>query len=684
MGPMLKDASWIRHSFRLPTDSKGNPLIEAVDLQQRIASSARLKFVDTTPGGNYAINPPPQFTRSADPKVRGRFNGGTGLLSYKGMGRYYSEAIDDNSQIIHMRFGVAQFNSLTQFFTGFYDTGAGQLARTGRANSAFYLIGRAAGFVVSIMSWQLLAVHALGVGARFAFGMPSSKFYYLKPTMPLYWNAVATMLNQIAVNRGIVPRLGGADQADLNGGYQFDDAAREKMHKLMPDVINKSGSIDVYALANRAQRLAFADIQNQRAAADSDLSFDQMVQKFYGPVLVEKRPVWQQYLDKWFGAGASQPVVDGEGTATEQLGAASANDDGFFDFLKAELEDGGAFASFRVNSTGQVSESFSSSTRQSDLQNKMNSTSSQSRSTMFSIAGGNIDDGIVGKTLGAVMQAAKDFASGVSTQFGVAGIAALGGAAFTDIPEHWESSVATLPQSSYTIHLTSAYGNPLSQLFNIHLPLCMLLAGALPLSTGKQSYTSPFLVELYDQGRCQTRLGIIDSLTVTRGTTSLGFNNDGNVMGVDVTFTVKDLSSIMHMPINQGFSMGAALAGAKIGGVAGGAVGLGAGGVVGAVAGATAGAAAGTAIGTGIDAIGNAAKAFQGTFDEDTVFSDYMGVLAGLGLADQIYQWRKLKLNLTKQMGNFESWTSPARWASFAGDTLPARLASAVFKGTQR
>jgi hypothetical protein len=657
------------------TDARGNVKVAMADedLQTRIASSARLKFVDTTPGGNFAINPPPQFTRTADPKVLGRFNGGTGLMSYKGLGRYYSEAIDDNAQVIHMRFGVPQFNSLTTFFTGFYDTGAGQLARTGRASSAFYMIGRAAGFVISIMSWKILAVHLLGVGLRFAMNKPSSKFYYLKPTMPLYWNAVQTMVNQIAVNLGIVPRIGGQDQQTLNNGYQFDAAALQKLHDLLPDVFRKDGGIDVYALANRAQRLARVHELNLEKAADSDGTLTQMYQQVFGQVLQEKGADYHSYLEKWFGAANSQPTDQSDGTATEQLKLDDASNSGFMDFLKAEWNDGGAFASFRVNATGQVSESFTSSTRQSDLQNKMNNMSSQSRSTVFSLAGGNLDDGILGKTLGAITGAVKDVASGIMTQMSVQGIAALGGAAFVDIPEHWESSVASLAHSSYTIHLTSPYGNPISQLLNIHLPLAMLLAGALPLSTGKQSYTSPFLLEMYDQGRCQTRLGIIDSLQVTRGTTSLGFNNDGHVMGIDVTFTVKDLSSIIHMPINQGFSLAKA-----VGTVAAGAAGGAAGASVGSVGGPV-GSVAGAALGAGLGA-----GAALGVFDEDTAFSDYMAVLSGMGLADQIYQYRKLKLNLTRQMANFESWKSPARWASFAGDTLPSRLWSVFYKGNIR
>jgi hypothetical protein len=130
MGPLIRDSDWVRQSFLVE-----NSALEAVDLQNRIFTSASLKFTDTTPGGNFAINPVPQFTRTADIKVQGRFSAG------KGMGRYYSEAIDDNAQIIHMRFGVPQFNSLSTYFSDFYNSSAGQLARTGRATNAFYPLG---------------------------------------------------------------------------------------------------------------------------------------------------------------------------------------------------------------------------------------------------------------------------------------------------------------------------------------------------------------------------------------------------------------------------------------------------------------------------------------------------------------------------------------------------------------
>jgi hypothetical protein len=663
MGPIIKDADWIRQAF-LIEDSD----MEGVDFQNRTFTSASLKFTDTTPGGNFAINPPPQFTRTADIKTESRFSDG------KGMGRYYSEAIDDNAQIIHMRFGTPQFNSLTTFFSGFYNTGAGQLARTGRSSSAFYYLGRAAGFIVSIISWQLLAIHLLGVGLKFLIQKPSSKFYYLRPAMPLYWNAVTTMVNQIAVNRGIVPRIGGKDQERLNDHYEFDKEAITRLNEMLPDVFKLGGGVDVYALAGRAQRLHRRHMKKQEAvmnaASNMNLSermddLSRKIQEVNKEKLEDTRPTFTSsdpqrpgYLEKWLGTGAAAPSIGKEGEeefSSTTEGIAAEEPTGFSEFLMNELDDGGAFASFRVNSTGPINESFSNSVMDSELSGKINGMSSQSRSTNFSLANGNVSGNIIVKALGGIATAVRDVATGVMDQLSISGLAALGGAAFVDIPKHWHSSSAQLPRASYTINLVSPYGNPISQLTNLHIPLAMLLAGALPLSTGKQSYTSPFLVELYDKGRCQTRLGMIDSLTITRGTGNLGFNSEGHAMAIDVTFSVIDMSSILHMPISQGFSLTQTLTAAAVGGLAAGG----------------AGAAAGAAVANGI-------------FDEDTVFTDYMAVLSGMGLADQIYSFRKLKLNMTRSMANWNSWFSASHFASFAGDTLPGRLSSALFKGTAR
>ena len=610
------------------------------------------------------------------------------------MGRYYSEAIDDNNQIIHMRFGQPMFNSLTTFFTGFYDPGMSRLARTGRTDTILYKLGTAAGFVVSILNWKLLAVHLIGVAMRFALEKPASKFYYMKPAMPLYWNAVTTIVNQIAVNKGIVPRIGDKETTNhLNKGYEFTDNDKTLLHNSMPNIFDESGSIDVYAIANKAQRMARVRNEKMQQALDKNVDpntiFSRMRSVLNEAMDVSGYPPLKlaSYLDKWFESAPAKPTVpksDGQttndgntsSTANATTNPSGANSTGantedkpntdstvykedfdkdlskwdkFAEFMKAEMDDGSWFASFRVNPTGAVSESFSNSVGDSEIANKINGMSASSRSTQFNFAGGNLG-GAIGTMLNGVMGAVSDVASGIANGLGISGIAALGGAAFVDIPKYWQSSAAQLPRASYTINLVSPYGNPISQLTNIYIPLAMLLAGALPLSTGKQSYTSPFLVELYDRGRCQTRLGMIDSISITRGTGNLPFNNDSQCMAIDVSFSVIDLSSVMHMPIVENFKFKDALV------------------------------AAGNAVGGEAGAI--AAAGISGAFDDDTVFSDYMNILGSVSLFEQVYPYQKLKLQLTRRITNFRSWASVSHFTSFLGDTWPVRLIGIPFRGT--
>ena len=701
VSPLIKDRYWVRNAFLVTQEQ-----LNAVDQENRYFTSVSLNFTDTTPGGNLAINPLPQFTRFTDPNAlvslgnriksssQDRYSA---YLGSKGMGRYYGEAFDQNQQIIYMRFGVPAFNSMTQFFTGFYNTSAGNLARTGRGTSIFYSIGKAAGFVVSILSWKLLAVHLLGVGLRFAMGKPSSKFYYLKPTMPLYWNAVNSIVNQIAVNRGIVPRIGGAGQSALNNNYEFSKDELNNLHSLLKDVFKKEGGVDVMALATRAQRLAirrqkimsqiFEESSNMNLRRSMD-DLSKQVQLGMNQQLVDQRPSHADYLSKWFQASQSQPKPTSEtpsdSATVESYLSQNSDNTGFGEFLEAELDDGAAFAAFRVNYTGSQNESFSNSVGESELANKINSMSSSSRSTTFDFAGGNLSDNPIAKVVGAAMGAVKDTLAGIADGTVLSGLAALGGAAFVDIPKHWQSATANLARANYTVTLESPYGNPISQLTNIYIPLAMLLAGVLPISTGKQSYTSPFILELYDQGRCQTRLGIIDSLSITRGVGNLGFNTQGHAMAIEVNFSVIDLSNIVHMPIVSGFSLDGMQTGISAGSVGGAIAGGAVGGVVGAAGGAVVGGAVGAAGGAASDAVRNVVQSINQIFDEDSLYSDYLAVLSGMSLSEQIYQLKKFKRNLTKTLADWDNWTSAANFASFAGDSIPGRLATIFYKGVVR
>jgi hypothetical protein len=663
--PRIKDSAWVRQSFLVKSTD-----LEDLDFQARTYTSASIKFTDTRPGGSFAINPPPQFTRHADIRAKSRLTGSTGL------GRYYSEAFDDNAQLIHMRFGVPEFNSMSQFMTGFYDSGAGQLARTGKAPSAFFRIGQAIALVGAVVAWPVFAIRYLGAAYRFLANKPSSKYYFLKPTMALYWNAVTNITNIISVNKGISPRKK-IDQSPFSANYATDPEMLKNISGLIPDLFSPDGTINVYAVANRAQRLARQNIKRIKDIAERETlegfvsGMDDLTKSSITLDTTNGIGSFRKFYLKWFTSheGKEKRISEFKAEEAKNLGTdgygnhVDPADQGpiekLWEFLSAELDDGSAFATFRVNSTGSVSESFSNSVGESEIAGKINSMSASSRSTNFNFAGGNLIGGAVGAVVGSVVEAAKDTVAGVASGFDIAGVAALAGSAFVDIPKFWQQSTASLPRANYTVNLRSPYGNPISQLVNIDIPLAMLLAAALPISTGKQSYNSPFILELYDQGRCQTRLGMIDSLSVTRGVGNLGFNNDGKALGVDVSFSIVDMSSIMHMPITEGFNFTEMALGAAAGGLVAGPVGALAGG---AIAGAFSG----------------------GIFSEDTVFTDYMNVLAGVSLENQIYSFNKLKLNISRQMRKWENWSSTAHMASFIGDTGPAHLWSVFFKGLNR
>lgn len=666
------DGNWLRQSFMIPRQK-----VSIIDQRKQMFGEARFKFTDTTLGGNFAINSPPQRTRYADLRVSGRLVNNQNHDG-RGMGRYYSEAIDDNAQLINMRFGLPEFNSLTTFFTSFYNSDAGLLARTGRAPNTGYTIGRAIGFIATIPFAPILFI---GSSIRFLANMPATKFYYLKPSMPLYWNAVNTIVNALAVDLHMIPPAWGDEQRkvvdaakvanseiepSMDGLIPTADDTR-RMSKLFadiaPDIFYKNGGIDIYAVANKATRVSVVHQKRvreiMRASTDA-ATLQKNINAYMGETVADPGIQYETVgdntlsgidssLKRWSeslsGSSKTKQTLD---TSTEKttrgiidaiaatgdkaINGIEASVNSFFTFYEAERRDGSDWVTFRVNNTGPASESFSNETRDSDLQSKINSTSSQAREARFNFAEGNFGNGIF-NIVEEVKSQAASVVSGVADSLSMSGLAALAGSAFVDIPQHWAAATASLPSSSFTINLRSPYGNKMSIYQNIHVPLAMLLAGVLPLSTGNHSYTSPFLVEMYNQGRSQVRLGIIDSMSITRGVGNLGWSVDQLPLGVDVTFSIKDLSSIMHMPIAPNFSL----------------------------------------------------NPTKGVFDDDNSFNDYLAVLAGMSLSDQIYSWdHKLALAMARKATSFRQWTSAAKWANWANGTPPGRFFAAISREIDR
>lgn len=669
----VKDEQWARQAFIIssPTskDSTGKEtFLEQIDITNRYYSTAYLKWTDSSLGGNVCINPLPQFTRYADIREPGlRANAVNTTLQMQqgelGMGNYYSEAIDDNMQIVHLRFGVPSYNSLFQFFTGFYNTDASILARTGRFSDGIIDgILKAGGALVTLAILPLaivpIAIGFIGHAARFFMKWPASKFYYLKPAMPAYWMAVTNMMNQIAVNKGVSytsPKY--QEETIMGTTKKFTNQETSVLRKLFPDGFKKDGTIDVYAISNRSKRMEMRQQYALRQAltAENNQSWFGRVKSVVnneggglagsgGPKEMPEFSL-ESYITRFLDVGIMSTISEmfnganekelkqREGEDNEQLAntpfESAPGAAGVAEYFVANLADGSDWVSFRVNHTGAVTDSFSSSSAKSSLAEKINMYSSSARDMRINFAQGNIDPLGVSST---IISGVGSVVSGVASALQISGLAAAAGNAFVDIPDHWSESTASLSKTSYSFTLICPYGNIISQTMYIYLPLCCLLAGALPLATGKQSHTSPFLCELFDRGRRTTRLGIIDSVTINRGTSNLSFNNDDHPLAIEVTFTVADLSSVVAMPILPGFSLNIA----------------------------------------------------QGLFDPDNTYTDYMMTLSSMSLRDLNDRLPVLEYQWARAKANFGTYLSASKIGQDIANLPGVNMLQAFMRGTER
>ncbi len=668
----------IRHAFLLPTSNE--PTSYGSGNKRRYATSAAFKYTNSGVGGNWAINMPYQFTQYADIRVPGR---GQTLESAddNGQGRFYSEAFDDTAQLIHMSFGHPQFSSWASFFVNFYDRNAALLANTGRVNDGWYEIGLVTGFIVSLpLQPFILGIQGLSRVYNFLTRQQPSKWYYFKAGMHAYWSAVNVIATELAIGEKIIPRAFNEMTTELNDvGQTVTPEVWEEIRRIYPDVVRPmeqdsngrlvGGGIDIMALANRTQRISMAAQRAEIALREQAQNLTEMNQKledFYrtrdpkdevsDPNLDSNTLSSYKYFQEFVALDRPDPNSDSMTFSFNEW--KDLNIEKIYNFMTAEQRDGSQFVTFAVNHIGEVSESFSNSTRESDIAQTINTKVAQGRTLAFDTMGGNIIPG-----LGSAIDTIQSAIAGLLDSVNAGGLAVLTGTAFLDVPNIWESSSASLPRADYTISLPCPYGNKLSRYFSLQVPLAMLLPAVLPQSAGPSSYTSPMLCQIYHQGRCQKQLAMVESLTVRRGKGNVGWNAENQALGLEVSISVVDLSKILHMPLKGGFRPSSSM---------------------------TANLATGAAM-AGLDSVSPGAAATGALFmdagnifSEQSLFSDYMAVLSHQSVSENYYIGKRLNLNVTRSMQHFRNWRSPSNFFSWVLNGDSARTISALAQTTGR
>lgn len=633
------DADWVSTAFMIGGRDFEDP---DVGRNQYFSSAAR-KWTDTRMGGSIGVGTRSQACPFGDIRDPGR-SGFRNKVTYEsvggnyGMGRDYSRRHDDTEQIVYMRFGVPEFNSLTRFFRLAFDPNITNMVNTGRPKGFMYNLGAVLGTLVFVSAFPIGTLILVGLRAlNWFFVRPVSRYYSLKPTMFTYWTAVSSLITHMTINRGLFPRntsVGNVVNGDQTPGTRqnLDKATLDNLTKLMPDIFLPNYGIDVFAVITRAQR-TYNHMQTmayKSATAMDDTDWEGKVKKRYQDRVVQSPNdsslvAWLREHTKlsYYLDSASQVEAD---VRTDRITDEPLKKvpDGFAAYYDAEFSNGAEFATFRVDHTGSSSITFNNSVKETDLAMKFNSTSNTMRELNFNFAGGNITDNAFGNAVEAMMGGLKDLTIGGLSwmTFGIGNaVAGLLGGGFVDIPKHWDNSEVTLPTASFSRVLTAPYNNPISLIHKLDLYICMLIAAIAPRSTGKQSYGSPFLCQWWHPGRSQASLGIFKSLTIERGVGNLPFDEKGVALSAKVTFELLDLSSIMHMPISTGTAFSLTETGDM-------------------------------------------------GMDEDNILKDYLAVMAGMDVSSQFYASKKLEIKAAHLFNAYDQMTSPARWAAVTHNLL--------------
>lgn len=656
----VMDYQWLKNTFILSDveQDRYNNWLKV----NKYFSSADIKTTATGPGMSMALNPYPQITRYADIRrpgiVKSRDKNSmrkTGVPSYTvnsptpayglGLGRYYSEAIDDNQQRIFLRFGEPQFMSMLLWLGKSFDIHKAILLKRG-------IITKLLAQVVSIMAgwFAFRANPILYLGTLILNNIICpDRFISMRDNMYTYWTTTETILNKIFIKRTNVPFMfeGATHGAPTHIGTEVSlDAAYVKgLNEIIPGIIDpNTGRISVWAIAlrgqaafNRAYKDSLDEDGGYRGTSDVanyvldegyidedkmgpwghpiepgmftrwflNLALDSVApesivepdgsapleatlgDKVVAPINSIATATANTFAERWTGRSLDNEYADWDDASYAEKYAIATNissttdgatpvkinvdsreagdnpdlvhdqvhvnhiKDGTYDkfgeYLVAALTAGAAFLVLNVESTGSVGESFSNSADTNPIETLFNAVSSKIRSNLNAVT-----SAFELPFIGPAVKAAIDL-TGSAIDSASAGLAspllALMYSATVSLPKSWSQSSASLPRASYKIKLTSPYGNSYSQLFNMYLPLSAILAASLPRSTGLDTHTAPFMLQLYDRGRVNVPYGMVESLSVTRGTSNLAFTRSGHPNAIDIDINILDLNQIIALDI---------------------------------------------------------------------------------------------------------------------------------------
>lgn len=565
-------------------------------------------FKDTRLGMNDGINTLWQFNRDDDivhPLTESE--PGTGI----GEGRVYAQTTETNQSIAWFTFGLPRFTAIGKFYQNAVDKDLVTLNSSGYVKTNFF------GQLFSYVATQgLVLAFNLPVGFIGAFlsgvsslaDMGVDKFYSLRPMMHLYYKYVDSIIAEWLIDAGM---YGNGNQG---GTVKMDDEAHSMSNsgpsgdgQASIDVTYNSFTVDPDSapLALREIGVSVFDIIARKARslgvmANSENAKEDMTEKINEMLSSE---TYDRDYPEWSFIGV---VKDSAQLVYKTLGGATQ------------------FVGFRIEKSGaDANESFSNSTAPSEFAEMVNSKTASLRNKWYDFKGlSSVDDATDAFTDGALRGLFDSAATVLGQGIGAMADTVAGGATI-DVPEHYSGSDFN-KSHSLKLQLRAPYGDPVSIYQSVIYPLAMLLAAALPHSVGANSYGQPFLCRVYSKGLFSIPLGIIESLSISRGSSEFGWNYNNLPLCIDVNITIKDLAAAMYLPI--------------------------------------------------------ADKNFVNIFAANSSFTEYMLTLSGTGLYERISRMQQIVRNVQLQSHVIRNRiTNPNYWASWLSESSFLRSLGQIF-----
>ena len=612
---------------------------EATGLSKALYDApTRIFYQDTRVGANDAINCFYQFNRDDDIVHPATYSETTGIY---GLGRSYTNTTQRNQTIAYFSFGLVQFNNIGSFLENAVYAPLARINAAGFDRAGMFNLGQLFGTAASLaFGLVFIPIRMFKAMSSWLKTSKVSKYIEFRSEMASYYSYADSICAQWLVATGMYGN-GKAEPAkvaaqdDANSGFfsriinKIVPGFTASKSSLPPGMAATGPSI-FHVLGLRARILGFKNMGAGYSSPNGDDKANAASEKSKQLQNMNSNQSGAQNIQDVLNArtkpssSGEDPVkADAEKWSTwsgECIVPSGDSDSGMSQFantFSATSTGITQFIGFRIEKSTDSSESFGNSTGPSKLadlvNNKIKSAYDKAVTAQLTEAqGASKDDSLLGDVQNFFNGALNSISTSLGSVETLASTIRTG--SLIDIPDEYTGSEYN-KSFSISLQLRSPYGDINSIYNSIIIPLSLLLAGSLPRSAGEHAYQSPFVLRAYCAGRFSIPLGIIENVSITRGSSDFGWTYQNLPTCMDITLSIKDLSPCMYMALR----------------------------------------------GTGL---------FDKIMGDDSTFTEYINTLAGVGLAERVNSVLQAQRNVQLRAHNLRNkYFNPNYWANGGGDS---------------